>query len=154
MKIHSSDQKLIDFSINVLYGFAQGLDDVHQMVKHPIDNVLYPVSQFALDAAIILGNTPQMHDDPELRAWQATMNQQEGIYTAACHRMKERMLGIEQMGQAFWAADKLDRVRMATRLLTSTFAPGAIIRGIKTISTLSENSFRRNGANVIQIIRP
>lgn len=118
----------------ILHGFAVEVDALHQKVIHPYQNLARPLAVFAYDALTCLATSPHMHEDPELRQFQARLN-----HLPSHVRMNDRITALKKWGDHYLKADIPERREMLIRLTTGYVLPTWVSRGLKTAYTAGYN---------------
>lgn len=131
-----------------LCGVFQGLMDVVNMIAHPLDNLVYPISDLIFDIAVInAGSQPELSnlnvnniDNGDIRILQEQIKMNPKLYTDAIQRMNERIALLGQMGSTFMKATPDKQIEMLSRFSTGILVPGFMIKGIK-----AANNYRKLG---------
>lgn len=109
--------KLKDWGVAAMSGAGLGLLDLLHTALHPLDDLVYPLTELASDA-LILTLPEGVVDNPLL-------------IQEASQRMELREQALQGIGEAFAKGDGPLRIEMGTRIGTTIFAPGFLLKGIK-----------------------
>jgi len=122
----------------ILSGVASGLINIVDMVTHPIDNILYPMSMLAYDAIII--HTAHNVPSPLNFVLHQYMQNNPHMYHDAISRMEGRINHFKQAGVRFMEASGQQRVEVLAELATGVLVPGYFLQGMKYISAVARSS--------------
>lgn len=112
-------------------GVSTGLHHLLEVIKHPIDQFLYPVSILTYDAIVCL--TISEAEDAD-RVFPAR--------PVAIARMKERWTGLKYAVVHFQKANSLQKTEQASAFLTTLVAPGQTIKVLSRLNRIAGDLHR------------
>ena len=134
---HLIAKKLNQIALGILQGLEHGFTDIFSLICHPLDNLVYPISDLIYDALIIASVHNELLEPHALFA----MNSQQ--YIDASSRMAERINTLTKScqwgGASFLNAPLQKQVEYLTRTATNILVPGTVFRGLKTIYAGTKN---------------
>lgn len=120
------------YTIAILKGASAGINDILEMCRHPLDQVVYPVSRLIYDATVIaaqnMGST-----DPDLMLLHQYLQHHPEMYVEAVQRMHQLTHGISNLLNDFSSADGTLRTEMIAHGLTTILVPGYVIKSTRTM---------------------
>lgn len=120
-------------------GTVKGLEDLVQLVVHPIDNVLSPLYEIASDIALISAKNPPT-DDPFSHGFLTRINDQHpSLINEATTRMDLRIEHLRSLGVQFMNATPDQRTELSAEFLTTILTPGLLFKGIKGAAVTIRN---------------
>ena len=138
-------EELINCSKAVLRGIGNGLKSWAHIVRHPVDKLVYPVTDLVYDASIIsathYSNAGSPLADPDLSGFiilGRVVADNPTMYYDARDRMQRRISMAKQSLQNFADAPYDKKVEALATGLTFVYLPGGIIRGVKAAGNLAE----------------
>lgn len=105
-------------------GVKQGFGDIKNMVMHPWDHLVCPISSFVYDATIMMGH----HQSPLLGGLPASVQHRTMDYDSASNRMKARVDGVKSEVVALKKASGPEATRKITRIATGVYGPGTFMK--------------------------
>lgn len=94
-----------------LKGFGHGIENILNILAHPLDNIVYPMIDFVHDAAVIsaahltedvvLGNSADTGVGIELTMLRQTIDEQPFLYFDAKNRMQQRFDNLNATQEQF-----------------------------------------------------
>src|SRR3990167_8734803 len=140
LKPSKLDKAIYDYTCAILKGTAAGLSNIAELVTHPIDNAIYPLSALMYDAALIYTAHLSAPDiDPGLHDLNAFLQHCPSAYRDAHIRMQTRIESIQKIGLEFADASGPQRAEMLSEFTAGIFVPGYVLKGVKSLRTLSQN---------------
>jgi len=128
---------ILKYGEAILSGALDTLEDTANLLAHPIDNVLIPMSILVYDAAIVIARYKVQ--EPGLEMFAELFEKNPEIYAESMGRFEQLVASIKKAGVDFSDADGLERTRMATHVVTSVLLPAAYFKGCKVISRMVRN---------------
>jgi curved DNA-binding protein CbpA len=123
-----------------LDGFGRGIThaflDIANLIIHPLDNLLYPVSDLVYDATIIAAHHNILYsENPDIKFLRSQLIADPTRYNEAVKRMELRGEGISATLDYYRNAKAEEYTKEITRIL----APGYFLKAAKTLGTLPAN---------------
>lgn len=118
----------VSFTMSILRGTSAGINDILEMVQHPIDNVIYPISRLIYDATLIAAHHIN-EINPEVALLHNYLRRHPEAYEMAIYRMHQLVNGLKDLNDAFWQSNSFARTEMIARGLTGVLVPGYVIKG-------------------------
>ena len=131
-----SENQIFDYATGLLKGIDQGLANLGDLIQHPIDNMIYPISLLAFDAAVIIAinsGAESFSDTPEAREFANNLKQDMTTYQGCLKRMEDRMNGIYTSSNELVNSSGPKIVEKSAEFLTTLFTPGAVLKGVKAV---------------------
>ena len=117
-----------------------GVDGLIEMVKHPIDNVLYPIAINTFDAFVIAGACESARDmakDPrEVNDLTVKILQSSELTSGALTRMQEKVRGIENVIDDLSTASGPKRTEAGAEVVTAVLVPGTVVKAVKAVKNM------------------
>ena len=131
-----NNNQFLEYTKAIFSGAYSGLADLVHSIAHPLDDVVYPMTDLIFDATVIAAaHMPEnAHFDPhtdDMAMLNRVISQNPQIYTDAKNRMKERAANLHAAGQAFVNGTGPQRAEMITAAATNILVPGWIVKGAK-----------------------
>lgn len=125
-KHQDNDKEIFDYASAVVSGIESGVESLVNTVIHPLDEMVYPMSELLYDSTIILathGQTlnPLITENPQL-------------YFDSMDRMKARVEALKLLGEKFINASGLQKVEMLSEGATTLLVPGVVLKGAKVMA--------------------
>lgn len=119
-------------SKSIMVGFGNGLASTCHAIAHPLDSVVYPISSFVYDAAVISSKNAQ--PIPEFDILHSIVSASPHLYDESIHRMNSRMEEAKIGINDFKAASLNRKFEIVSQGATEFFVPGGFIKSIKHLS--------------------
>jgi len=116
-------------------GAYKGIEGFLNAVLHPLDEVVYPISELLHDAIIIAA--AHSEGNPDLVMLKQFITNTPKIFYDAEHRMRERVDTLKNLGEVFVNAPGPKKIEMLTEAVAMILTPGFILKGAKAISNLN-----------------
>lgn len=118
----------VAFTMSILRGTSEGIHDILEMIQHPIDNIIYPISRLIYDATLIAAHHIN-EVNPEVALLHNYLRRHPEAYEMAVYRMHQLANGFKDLNDAFWQSNSFARTEMIARGLTGVLVPGYVIKG-------------------------
>lgn len=122
---------IYDLSKAILKGIGSGLKNTANLIAHPLDSLVYPMSNFLFDATIIVAKG--MTYDPAIDRLHRVANQ--GVFLeGAVGRMRDRIVKTNIAMDDFSKLPLQKQVEAVSEGATTMLVPGGIIKGLKHVA--------------------
>jgi hypothetical protein len=117
-------------------GLTHATLDIASLIAHPLDNMVYPISDLVYDATVIAAHHNFLYSkDPDVEFLRNHLDDNPTSYHEATKRMKLRGDNISTIINFYLNASPEECTKEITRVL----APGYILKAAKTLSVLKPN---------------
>lgn len=133
-----ASDEVIAYSMAILQGIIEGITDLFELVAHPIDNALYPLSLLLFDAAVIAAHHIENPSDEVIKL-NAELSQNKSHYFSSMARMRLRLDEIKKSASQFNRSSTLQKTTIISQIATAIFLPGFIFRSAKAMTQAIQN---------------
>ncbi|MDP3706324.1 MAG: hypothetical protein Q8R24_10550 [Legionellaceae bacterium] len=129
--------EILEYARAIARGFGNAATDLIELTKHPIDNVIVPMSELAFDTTVILA----IHSDPldEFRELSGFIHAKPQIYYDACARFQVRLDALQTTANQFVDGTTTERIEMFTHAVSGILVPGFIAKSAMNIGLMAKN---------------
>lgn len=133
---------ILKYSKAIISGTAKSVTGFAHMVMHPIDSIIYPVSNLIWDAAILSvahtepSSLPTNPDNCNFTILKNSINRNPALYFDAKNRMETRINSVKKAYTDFETGSLEYKVEVISEIVTSIYLPGSIIREVKAVGNL------------------
>lgn len=120
------------YTIAILKGASTGINDILEMCRHPLDQIIYPVSRLIYDATLIAAQHSNSAD-PDLMLLHQYLQNHPEMYFEAIQRMHQLAHGISNLVNNFSSANGVLRTEMIAHGLTTILVPGYVIKSTRNM---------------------
>lgn len=113
----------------IVKGVIRGAKDLKEMVLHPLDNIVYPVSELVYDATIISLHHQANNKHSSLYTVMLKKNPQ--LYLDSSKRMQQRIDGAKSSVKDFLSAPLESQIESLAAFGTTVLIPGGLVKGVK-----------------------
>jgi hypothetical protein len=121
-------------SKSIAKGIIRGAKDLGEIVLHPIDNIVYPISELVYDATIMTlqyqTNKSRNNSDS---LYKRMLEKNPQLYINSSKRMNERINGAKNIIKDFASSPLEKQIESISALTTTVLVPGGLIKGIKYV---------------------
>lgn len=134
--VHFATPQMLEVSTQVVKGIKDSVHGFAELIAHPIDKFVRPVSKFIYDASIIAAyHTPGLE---ETSIMHSLLSRNPGLYHDAVRSMDKRISDAKAGYRNFENADPKEQIRIMSGLISSVYVPGAFVNGIRRLKNLTE----------------
>lgn len=130
---------VIKYSMAIVKGSAKSVTGFAHMVAHPLDTVVYPVSNLVWDACVISASHYEPilpTENPDFSCLKKMIT--PTIYNDSKNRMLMRIDNSKKTFDAFTSGSLEYQIETMSELVTSFYLPGTLIKGIKSVKNFNE----------------
>lgn len=132
----------------VFNGITSGINHTVNMALHPLDTIIYPVTDFFRDAQIVGAGYPVNAangrminvNDPDAALLHYIIQQNPTIYHDAASRMQAKVDGVSESLRTFANATGPQRAEILTSMLVSCAMPGTTLKLGKIAAKMGTNA--------------
>ena len=121
----------------IVKGVIRGVKDLVEIVSHPIDNIVLPVSELVYDATIITlhHQYSKSREGPYLY-YKSMLEKNPQLHYDSSKRMQKRINGAKSAIKDFVSLSIEAQIESITAVGTTILIPGALVKGTKYIQNV------------------
>jgi hypothetical protein len=119
----------------IIKGVIRGTKNLGQLILHPLDNLVYPISELMYDATIItLHHQASKTKNHHPSLYKNMLKNNPSIYVDSHKRMQERINTAKSSIKDFASSSFESQIESITALGTTVLVPGSFLKGVKYFS--------------------
>lgn len=132
-----NDKESYKQSKAIIKGIIRGTKDFVDIVSHPIDNIVLPVSELIYDATIIsLHHQYSKNSNGPSLYYKNILEKNPDIHIESSKRMNQRINDLKSTIKNFGSMSVEKQIESISALGTTIFIPGALVKGVKYVQNV------------------
>lgn len=122
----------------IIKGVIRGVVELGELVAHPIDNIIHPVSQLIYDSTIITLNHQYQKNQHAPSLYKTMLQKNPQLYLESSQRMQSKINAIKSSVKDFIHAPLESQIESLSALGTTIIIPYSIIKEVKYLQNVKK----------------